>query len=102
MCTATLCFVASFHHGYTAGSDFPHSKQNSFERDVNPQDGHIVCDPKEAVCGLLMQRVDALKFLNERVIKAGSVRRRGQRGRKTGSMMNPHFYRLRRGPSRKA
>jgi hypothetical protein len=28
------CSVASFHHWYTAGNDFPHSRQNSFERDV--------------------------------------------------------------------
>jgi len=98
----SFCSVASFHHGYTAGSDFLHSKQNSFERDINPQDGHIVCDPKQAVCGLLIPRADALKFLNERVTKVGSVRKRGQNGRKTGSMVNPHFYRLRRGPSRKA
>ena len=91
MCTATFRSVASFHHGYTNGSDFPLSKQNSSERDLNPQDGHIVCEPKQAVCGLLMERVDVLKFLNERVIKAGSVRKRGQRGRKTGSMGEPSF-----------
>src|SRR6266436_5890316 len=100
-----FCSVASFHHRYTAGNDFPHSRQNSFERDViNPQDGHIlVCDPKPAICGFsLIQRADALKFLNERVTEVGSVRKRGQNGRKTGSMVNPHFYRLRRGPSRKA
>ena len=34
---------------------------------INPQDGHILCDPKPAICGFsLIQRVDALKFLNER------------------------------------
>ena len=102
--TIHSCSVASFHHRYTAGNDFPHSRQNSFERDViNPQDGHILCDPKPTICGFsLIQRADALKFLNERVTKVGSVRKRGQSGRKTGSMVNPHFYRLRRGPSRKA
>ena len=99
-----FCSVASFHHRYTAGNDFPHSRQNSFERDViNPQDGHILCDPKPAICGFsLIQRADALKFLNEKVTEVGSVRKRGQNGRRTGSMVNPHFYRLRRGPSRKA
>src|SRR5229473_6330371 len=99
-----FCSVASFHHRYTAGNDFPHSRQNSFERDViNPQDGHILCDPKPAICGFsLIKRADALKFLNERVTEVGSVRKRGQNGRKTGSMVNSHFYRLRRGPSRKA
>jgi hypothetical protein len=102
--TMHFCSVASFHHRYTAGNDFLHSRQNSFACDViNPQDGHILCDPKPAICGLsLIQRADALKFLNERVTKAGSVRKRGQNGWKMGSMMNPHFYRLRRGPSRKA
>jgi hypothetical protein len=102
--TIHFCSVASFHHRYTAGNDFPHSRQNSFERDViNPQDGHILCDPKPAICGLsLIQRADALKFLNERVTNFGSVRKRGQNGRKMGSMMTPHFYQLRRGPSRKA
>jgi len=92
--TIHFCSVASFHHRYTPGNDFPHSRQNSFERDViNPQDGHILCDPKPAICGFsLIQRADALKFLNERVTKVGSVRKRGQNGRKTGSMMNPHFY----------
>ncbi len=45
-----FCSVASFHHRYTAGNDFPHSRQNSFERDViNPQDGHILSDPKPAI-----------------------------------------------------
>jgi hypothetical protein len=64
--TIHFCSVASFHHRYTAGNDFLHSRQNSFERDViNPQDGHILCDPKPAICGLsLIQRADALKFLN--------------------------------------
>src|SRR5712691_10167379 len=67
-----FCSVASFHHKYTAGNDFPHSRQNSFERDViNPQDGHILCEPKPAICGFsLIQR--ALKFLNERVTEVGS------------------------------
>ena len=89
--TIHFCSVASFHHRYTAGNDFPHSRQNSFERDViNPQDGHILCDPKPAICGFsLIPRADALTFLNERVTKVGSVRKRGQNGRKTGSMVNP-------------
>jgi len=46
---------------------FPHSRQNAFDRDViNPQDGHILCDPKPAICGFgLIKRADALKFLKE-------------------------------------
>jgi len=89
--TIHVCSVASFHHRCTAGNDFPHSRQNAFERDViNPQDGHILNDPKPAICGFsLIQRADALKFLNERVTKVGSVRKREQNGRKTGSMTNP-------------
>src|SRR6266536_4205053 len=68
--------VASFHHRCTAGNDFPHSRQNAFERDVmNPQDGHILWDPKPAICGFsLIPRADALKFFNERVTKVGSIR----------------------------
>jgi hypothetical protein len=64
--------VASFHPLETG---FPHSRQNAFERDViNPQDGHILCDPKPAICGFsLIKRADALKFLNERVTKVGRV-----------------------------
>jgi hypothetical protein len=59
---------------------------------INPQDGHILCDPKPAICGLsLIKRADALKFLNERVTTLGSVRRRAQNGRKTGSMNEPSF-----------
>ncbi len=43
---------------------------------MNPQDGHILWDPKPAICGFgLMPRADALKFLNERVTKVGSVRK---------------------------
>jgi hypothetical protein len=67
---------------------------------MNPQDGHILCDPKPEICGSNLVRADALKLLNERVTKVGSVRKRGQNGRETGSMMNPHFCRLRRGTSR--
>jgi hypothetical protein len=33
---------------------------------INPQDGHILCDPKPAICGFgLIKRAGALKFLNE-------------------------------------
>ncbi|MBZ5658259.1 MAG: hypothetical protein LAO56_23605 [Acidobacteriia bacterium] len=43
-------------HGYKR--DFPHSKQRSFNRDViNPQDGHILCDPNPAICGFSLLRV---------------------------------------------
>jgi hypothetical protein len=32
--------------------DLPHSKQHAFNRDViNPQDGHILCDPYPGMCG---------------------------------------------------
>jgi len=62
---------------------------------ISPQDGHILCDPKPAICGFsLINRTDALKFLT----KAGSVRKREQNGRKMDSIDEPHFYQLRRGP----
>jgi len=38
----------------TVARDWPHSKQHAFNRDViNPQDGHILCDPYAAICGSL-------------------------------------------------
>jgi len=38
----------------TAVRDLPHSKQHAFNRDViNPQDGHILCDPYPAIFGSL-------------------------------------------------
>jgi len=41
---------------------------------INPQDGHILCGPKPAICGFsLIKRADALKFLNERVMEIGSA-----------------------------
>jgi hypothetical protein len=40
----------------TAVRDWPHSKQHAFKRDViNPQDGHILCDPNPAICGLSLR-----------------------------------------------
>ena len=103
--TITLLFPCIFHARYTAGSGFPHSRQNAFERDViNPQDGHILCDPKPGICGCfsLIKLADALKFLNERATKVGSVRKRGQNGRETGSIDEPSFLSVAQGPSRKA
>jgi len=36
----------------TSVRDSPHSKQQAFNREViNPQDGHILCDPNPAICG---------------------------------------------------
>jgi hypothetical protein len=36
----------------TAVKGLPHSKQLAFSRDViNPQAGHIRCDPNPAICG---------------------------------------------------
>ncbi|PYX61806.1 MAG: hypothetical protein DMG74_22040 [Acidobacteria bacterium] len=71
--------------------------------DEPPQDGHILWDPKPAICGVSpIKRTDALKFLNERATNLGSLRKREQNGRKMGSIDEPSFYQLRRGPSRKA
>jgi hypothetical protein len=43
------------NRGHTpVARDLPHSKQHAFNRDViNPQDGHILCDPYAAICGSL-------------------------------------------------
>jgi hypothetical protein len=36
--------------------DLPHSIQDSFNRDViNPQNGHMVCVPYPAICGLSLR-----------------------------------------------
>jgi len=66
---------------------------------INPQDGHILWDPKPAICGVSpIKRTDALKFLNERATNLGSLRKREQNGRKMDYIDEPHFYQLRRGP----
>ena len=40
----------------TAVNGLPHSKQFAFKRDViNPQDGHILCDPYPATCGFTLR-----------------------------------------------
>ncbi|PYX68121.1 MAG: hypothetical protein DMG72_23620 [Acidobacteria bacterium] len=70
----------------------------------NPQDGHILCDPKPGICGCFspIKLADALKFLNERATKVSSVQKRGQNGRETGSIDEPSFLSVAQGPSRKA
>jgi hypothetical protein len=48
-------------------SDLPHSRQHVLRRDViNPQNGHILCDPKLAV---FMPKI----FLNESLAKPSTV-----------------------------
>jgi hypothetical protein len=65
---------------------------------MNPQDGHILWDPKPVICGFsLIERADALKFLNERVTKVGSIRKRGQNGRQQGSINEPSFLSVAQG-----
>jgi hypothetical protein len=60
-------FRCIFHYRYTEGSDFPHSRQNSFERHViNRKPGTFLVIRKQATCGFsLIKRADALKFRNE-------------------------------------
>jgi hypothetical protein len=42
--------------GVTAVRELPHSKQHAFNRDViNPQDGHILCDPTPAIRGFSLR-----------------------------------------------
>jgi hypothetical protein len=39
-----------------AEETLPHSKQRAFNRDViNPQDGHILCDPNPTTCGFSLR-----------------------------------------------
>jgi hypothetical protein len=41
---------------FIAAKNLPHSKQCAFNRDViNPQDGHILCDPNPATCGFRLR-----------------------------------------------
>jgi hypothetical protein len=41
-----------FEVEYTTAKGLPHSRQFALNRDViNPQDGHILCDPNRAACG---------------------------------------------------
>ncbi|MGA7929028.1 MAG: hypothetical protein WCA20_23890 [Candidatus Sulfotelmatobacter sp.] len=53
----SLAAVYFFEVEYTtAVKGLPHSKQLAFNRDViNPQDGHILCDPYPATCGFSLR-----------------------------------------------
>jgi hypothetical protein len=48
-------------------SDLPHSRQDVLDREViNPQNGHILCDPKPAICGFILPaRKDAPSFFSD-------------------------------------
>jgi len=69
-------FVMPSCHGYLAGaSDFPHSRQEFFDRGViNPQKGHILCDAKPEAAGV----IDANSFETEAVMEASRLRKRSR------------------------
>jgi len=49
----------------------PHSKQLAFNRDViNPQDGHIVCDPYPAICGFSLRILRISRIVNSTISSA--------------------------------
>jgi len=46
----------------------PHSKQHAFDRDViNPQDGHIVCEPYPAIWGFSLRILWSSKIVNHTI-----------------------------------
>ena len=56
-------------------SDFPHSRQDVFDRDViNPQNGHILCDAKPRAGGVS----EANSFETDAAIVASRLRKRSR------------------------
>jgi len=48
--------------------DSPHSKQHASSRDViNPQDGHIVCDPYPAIRGFSLRILWSSRIVNSTI-----------------------------------
>jgi hypothetical protein len=46
----------------------PHSKQFAFNRDViNPQDGHILCDPYPVTCGFSLRSQKSSRIVNSTI-----------------------------------
>jgi hypothetical protein len=96
----------------------PHSKQDGFNRDViNPQDEHILCDPYPAIRGFSLCILRSSRIVNSTISKPkekliafmnvllpGDFRFEGGcfriglpvANKRTGSRVNPHFYRLRK------
>jgi len=82
--------------------DLPHSKQRALNRDViNPQAGHILCDPYPAICGFRLRISWSRRIANstirrpkEMLIALISVVVVGNKG--WVPWVNPHFYRLRK------
>ena len=69
----TVCEQAALHFsriGVTVTSvrDLPHSKQHAFNRDViNPQHGHILCDPYPAICGFSLCILWSSRIVNSTI-----------------------------------
>src|SRR5208282_1784938 len=54
----------------TPGRDLPHSRQHGFNRDViNPQDGHILCDPYPAIRGFSLCILWSSRIVNSTISK---------------------------------
>ena len=52
----------------TAVKGLPHSKQRAFSRDViNPQDGHILCDPDSVICGFALRFQWSSRIMNSTI-----------------------------------
>jgi hypothetical protein len=59
-------YFSFFYLGVAGASDFPHSRQDVFDRDViSPQNGHILCDAKPRTGGV----TDANSFETDALIR---------------------------------
>jgi len=69
----TVCEQLAFHFhriGVTLAflRDLPHSKQHAFDRDViNPQYGHIFCDPYPAIRGVSLCILRSSRIVNNTI-----------------------------------
>jgi len=58
----------------TAVKGLPHSKQLAFKRDViNPQDGHILCDPYPATCGFTLRIQWSSRIVNSTISRPKEI-----------------------------
>jgi hypothetical protein len=67
--------VHFFEVGYTtAVKGLPHSKHFAFNRDViNPQDGHILCDPYPATCGFSLRIQRSSRIVNSTISRPREI-----------------------------
>jgi hypothetical protein len=58
----------------TATKGLPHSMHRAFNRDViNPQDGHILCDPKRAAWGLSLNIHRNIRIVNSTISRSSEI-----------------------------